>query len=382
MEMTRMTSRELAGAPPVIPAPPVRIGADPTQGVHVAVSTAAVDRVWDRFLATDGGHLLQSSSWAHVKATHGWQPLRVVATRDGHTHAGVQLLFRHRAPFGTIAYAPAGPAFDHADPRLCATVLRHVQDECRRRRVRLLVLQPPQRHQHVVLPALRHAGFRPAAEPLELYPSTTVVLDLTQPEPALLAAMRKSTRYNIRRGQRDGITVRGGDVAEFHRLLVVTGRRQGFTAPDADYLDRLHRTMASAGHARILVAEHGGEALAAALVVGFGDRVYLKRAAWSGRHRHLHPNEVLQWHVIRWAKQAGYRHYDLEGVDRAAAQPAGAALGSVTAFKIGFGGTVQESPTARIWTPHPVLRSLYGTLGQLADSRFGRRLIERVRTAR
>jgi lipid II:glycine glycyltransferase (peptidoglycan interpeptide bridge formation enzyme) len=138
------------------------------------------------------------------------------------------------------------------------------------------------------------------------------------------------------------------------------------------------------GHARIFVAEHAGEPVSAALVVAFGDRVSLKRAAWSAADRSLRPNELLHWHVMRWARQAGYARYDLEGVDPRAASSGerteARAADAVTAFKLGFGGEVALSPPARQWIANPVLRGAQRPLRHVLDSATGRRLVEKIRT--
>jgi hypothetical protein len=102
MDTTLMTSREIADASPVVPTLPVHRVADSTREPHLAVSTAWMDHAWDRFLAADDGHPLQSCGWAHVKATHGWQPLRLIATRDEHTTAGVQLPGRRQGRYMAV----------------------------------------------------------------------------------------------------------------------------------------------------------------------------------------------------------------------------------------------------------------------------------------
>jgi peptidoglycan pentaglycine glycine transferase (the first glycine) len=347
------------------------------------ISTAAADPAWDAFLSTtDGGHHLQSSAWGRVKSGLGWRTVRLAALRDGRIHGGGQLLLRSVPAVGAVAYLPAGPLFARADQNLVDDVLRGLQQVCRRFRVRLALLQPPRQHADLVLPALAAHGFADVGDLVELYPTATLLVDVGRGEDEMLAGMRKSTRYKIRRAQRLGVTVRhdGGldDVAVFHQMLALTGERQGFAVPAPEYFRSLLRTMGR--QARLFVAEYEGVPVSGALVIAFGDRVSLKRAAWSGDHNAIRPNELLQWSVIRWARDNGFRLYDLEGIDRAVVADGRidtTAAESVTSFKLGLGGRLALEPGAWQWTPSPLLRT---PLQAVLRSVPGRRLVERIRT--
>jgi lipid II:glycine glycyltransferase (peptidoglycan interpeptide bridge formation enzyme) len=74
-------------------------------------------------------------------------------------------------------------------------------------------------------------GFRTA--PLHINPDRTWILDLTQNEEDILKNMRKSTRYEINRIGKTGITLKQGhtpkDLDIFWQLHLETVSRQGFT---------------------------------------------------------------------------------------------------------------------------------------------------------
>ena len=355
---------------------------------ELRVSSADCDPRWDGFVSrSPGGHHLQSTYWARVKAALGWQAARVTAVRDGDICGGAQVLLRRVPLLGTIGYVALGPVLDHDDVTLRNCVLQGLQHISRERRTRYLVVQPPSAHQETVLPELRARGFREAGTLVEPNPTATVVVDLAPDEATLLAAMRKSTRYNVRRAERIGVRVREGgerDTPTFHRLLMMTARRQGFSVPPEQYFAHLLRVMGPDGHAKIFLAEYEGRPLSAVLVIAFGDRVWVKRAAWSGDQREVRPNELLQWTVIRWAKRAGYRFYDFEGIDRTCAVPTApgrSGRDSVTAFKMGFGGDVVVSPPAYQRITHPLLRRAHDPAVRFVlNSAAGRWLVETVRT--
>jgi hypothetical protein len=66
-------------------------------------SRAFEDQEWDSFLVeTPGGHHVQTSLWAQVKATVGMQAIRVLATGDGHLVGGGQVLMSRVPIIGVV----------------------------------------------------------------------------------------------------------------------------------------------------------------------------------------------------------------------------------------------------------------------------------------
>jgi lipid II:glycine glycyltransferase (peptidoglycan interpeptide bridge formation enzyme) len=167
-----------------------------------------------------------------------------------------------------------------------------------------------------------------------------------------LAALRSNTRRHIRSALRSGLTVRIGeeaDVTTLQRLLEDTGRRQDFAVYPEAHHRCLWRTFAWE-HAVLLLAEREGMPVAANLVVGFGDSAVFKVGAWDGSEAAAHPNELLHWHGMRWARERGHAFYDLEGISLPAARAlrAGESLpestSGVTRFKARFAGEVVLLP--------------------------------------
>lgn len=70
---------------------------------------------------------------------------------------------------------------------------------------------------------------------------------------------------------------------------------------------------------------------------------------WSGERAGIRPNELLHWHAMRWGREAGYRWYDLEGIDPHTARAVlrgerPEKIDGLTHFKLGFGGEVVTLP--------------------------------------
>ncbi len=339
----------------------------------VAVERGSPADEWDQFLShAPGGHHVQTSLWAEVKAVLGWRATRIVVRREGEITGGCQVLLRDVGPLGVIGYAPRSPVVHEDDMRTLDLVLGALDDLATQERVLYLKVQPPANRSNVE-GVLLSRGF--VASSLETAPSATVRIELGRSPEELLTAMRSGARSNIRKAERKGVTVRCGgeeDLKTFCQIVASTARRQGFSPyPDA-YYGRMWRAFAERGQATLMIAEREGRALSAALLIGWGDTVIYKMGGWSGERSDIHPNELLHWSGILWSKEGGYRWYDLEGIDREVASavvtnqaiPPSGRTGP-DRFKLGLGGQVTLFPVAYDRAYRPPLGPVVSRLATL-----------------
>lgn len=309
---------------------------------------------WRQFLAAQPRvHLLQTTEWGQLKTAFGWDAIRLLS---GHT--GVQILFR-RLPLGfSLAYLPKPLPSAYQSPDLW----EEVDALCRRKRAVFLKLEPdewqepPSPHPS---PVSRLTGFFPSWHNIQ--PPRTVVVDLCGSEDDVLARMKQKTRYNIRLALKKEVTVRPwDDLAGFHRLMLVTGGRDGFGVHALQYYQRAYDLFHPAGMADLLLAEYDGRPLAALMVFARDGRAYYLYGASSDEERNRMPTYLLQWEAMRWARARGAEEYDLWGVPDAdeatlEAQFEGRrdGLWGVYRFKRGFGGEVMRAHQAldRIYNP-------------------------------
>jgi len=161
----------------------------------VAVSSEPLDVEWDAFVdAAPGGHHLQTSLWAQVKAKHGWRAKRFTVRRDGTIVVGCQLLVR-RLPLGSIAYCPRGPLSVDSDAALVDRLISELAAIARRERILYVKVQPPVGRTDIE-PLLLACGF--VRSDLPATPTATVRIDLARDPEEILAGMRAGTRANVR----------------------------------------------------------------------------------------------------------------------------------------------------------------------------------------
>lgn len=334
-------------------------------GLDLSVSEGLADPEWNAFVASaPGGNYLQTSTWARVKAAVGLRAVRIVLRREGAIVCGCQMFIREAPLLGGVAYVPLGPVMGSADPAIRAAFLHALDRVARRTRVAFLKLQPATPDPHLQR-ELAGAGF--VTSDLSVAPTCTVRIAVAgRSDEELLARMRASTRGNLRRGDKSAVRVESRGAAGLPILqeqLEATARRQGFAAYEAAYQQRLWEAFATEAEARLLVAELDGEPLASAMLVAFGDTVVHKVAGWSRTASKVRPNELIHWHAMRWARDAGYAFYDLGGISpeavRALREDGDAARrdprNGVAFFKLGLGGEVVDGPPA-FDRPMPTMR--------------------------
>jgi FemAB-related protein (PEP-CTERM system-associated) len=119
-------------------------------------------------------------------------------------------------------------------------------------------------------------------------------------------------RKNVRRAQKNELEVRVGGIElldAFYRVLQLSWRSLGTPLYSKHYFRRVLQTFPNNTH--VYVCEHESKPAAVALVGHFNGTV---EGLWAGCDpalRHLQPNYVLYWEMIRHACAAGYRQFHL-----------------------------------------------------------------------
>ncbi|MGD0695517.1 MAG: peptidoglycan bridge formation glycyltransferase FemA/FemB family protein [Terriglobia bacterium] len=343
----------------------VRAPSLPTVQFDIAVSHQLDDPEWDAFLTTiPGVSYAQTSLWAQAKDALGYRVARVILRRGKRIVGGAQMLIRQFAFGQAFGYVPLAPVLRRDHPGWAKQIVEELCRVARTEDVQFLAVQPP--GSGAVLGALGDCGFRPSS--LELAPTATCLIDLSDNLDDIFSQIQTKTRRNIRFGERNGIAVREGaeqDIPVFYRLHAETARRQGFSAYPEDYYFSTWQAFAPARCAALFIAEFEGDPLATLFVIAFGDKVTDWKAGWSGAHGSCHPNEVTRWAAIKWAKSHGFHFYDIGGMRRDAVlmilrgETMPRSVAASAHFKLQFGGEPVLFPQASIYVCNSSLRWAY-----------------------
>lgn len=131
---------------------------------------------------------------------------------------------------------------------------------------------------------------------------------------------RSQVQRNIRRAEREGLTVRRGTspddlVDTFYRLHLRTRRRQGVPVQPRRFFRLLWDNTIATGLGSLLIVEAGTQPIAAAVFLTWNETVIYKFGASDESSWSLRPNHLLFWHAIRAACEQGCRWFDFGRTD-------------------------------------------------------------------
>ncbi len=274
------------------------------------------ENVWNAFILSHSPHaLFQLWAWGDVEKKMGHHVWRW-GWFDKNSLVGVAQIIKVSARRGMFLHIRHGPVGD-----INFTDLKELAKNERSWFIRI----SPQ----VTEPGLyKNMGFVPA--PIHAMDAEVCwVLDLDKTEDDLLAGMRKTTRYEIRKAQKMGVKiVKSNDISKFLDLYSDTSNRHNFVQhkgirEEMETLD-----------AQLYLASFEGKILAAAIIVYFGDEaVYHHGASIPSK---IPGSYLIQWEAVCEARKRGKKLYNFWGIapDNKLNHP----WRGITLFKTGFGG--------------------------------------------
>lgn len=166
------------------------------------------------------------------------------------------------------------------------------------------------------------------------------VLDLHATEEALLADMRKATRYEIRRAAKDGVEIISSrDVKylkEFDRLYKKTSDRHGFVPHEG--IREEFTIFSKRNQAMLYLGKYHNKVYASAIVLYYGQQAIYHHGA--SINAPVPVSAAVQWKAICEAKERGMNVYNFWGI--APESNTKHPWRGITVFKKGFGGHIIE----------------------------------------
>lgn len=306
------------------------------------------DAEWDALASqTPESGLMQSSAWAAFKRAEGYETRRYGFWEGEHLHGGATFYTYSAGRESGFVVCPEGPVLpwgDTARARVCLRALIAVAERLGEPHGALgLRIEP---HLPPPAPSLLRNWSR---APVDLTPTHTLVVDVTQPDDALLRALRPKARYNLALSQRHGVQVICStdmrDWPRFYALFVETAQRNGFFAEPYGFFLNLGAALFPSGQAALLLTEWQGQVLAAHVVVFYGRRATYLYGGSMTRHKNVMPSHALYWAGMQEARARGCLEYDLFGYDPFG-QPDHLYAG-ISRFKAQWGAARRDSLGAR-----------------------------------
>lgn len=291
---------------------------------------------YDAFVAERAPQaFFQDWQWGVVQERMGSPVMRFGYYR-GTTLAATAACAVVRARRGNYLHVRHGPVVDMGDTTLFADVTGHLRGIAKTHACSYIRISPlvPDTADNAL--TLKTFGYVPSAIHA-MDAERCWVLDIAPTEETIMAGMRKTTRYEIRRAPKVGVTVTQstatGDMGTFLSLYAKTAARQGFVGHHG--IAEEFETYASSGQAALFFGEHEGTILSAALIVFTATQAIYRHGASVPSN--IPASYLVQWEAIREAKRRGIGTYNFWGIapDDNPRHP----WKGLTLFKKGFGGS-------------------------------------------
>lgn len=285
--------------------------------MEVKYKTLECRAEWNDFIAKEPAFgLLQSWEWGEFKEKLGWKAFRIAIEQKGEIIAGAQLLIKSFIPgLASFAYIPRGPVGNWLNPEIAPRLFSEIHRVALRYKAIFLKIEPPLINDRGIDRILRRFNFRSSASTNQ--PRATIILDLKMDLNDILIQMRKKTRQYISAAGREGISIRVGtseDLAAFYRMIRATSQREHFPSRVRSYYELEWQTFAASEQSILLIANYRDQPIAVRTAHFLGKHAAEFHAASAYGFPRLHPNYLLVWEAIKWAKQKGCLTYDLWGI--------------------------------------------------------------------
>ncbi len=300
---------------------------------------------WDEWAEPiAGASFLQSWEWGEFQRSVGHEPIRVFLKDAGKIIDGFQGFF-HTVGMGiTYLYVPGSnrDVFEHKE------VINFLKT------LKVTFVRVEAAHQNTgndFAPAMP-IGVSPTKA---RQPQQTILLDLSQPQDALLSEMHTKTRYNIRLAEKKGVHVIEEQSADvFWQLMQETAGRGAFRSHDLSY----YQAFLKLSNVHQVTAYVGDQPAVSNLCLSFGDTFVYVHGASSSKYRAYMAPYLVQWRTIEHAKALGFKYYDMWGVAPQVPNESTEhtkcfhnycwddrhRFAGITRFKVGFGGLPYTNP--------------------------------------
>jgi len=310
-------------------------------------------QIWENFLLTQKEKtFLNSWNWGEFQKKIEDKIWRF-GVYDKDILIAVALVVRIKAKRGTFLFLPHSPVGNLNALKPLLDKLKELGKEEKASFIRIAPVWERIEENNKIFSNL---GFLQA--PIHMHPENSWELDISKTEDQVLNQMRKTTRYLIKKAEKnkDIEIVKGTDLEQFSRLLAKTAIRHRFVPFSLKYLKNQFSCFSSDNQITMYLGKYKGEVISGAVIVFWQNIGFYHHGASVPKHN---SNEVpvsylMQWQAIKEAKNRGCTRYNFWGIAEAEDDKKHPWHG-LTVFKKGFGGQrknyvkTQDLPLSKLY---------------------------------
>ncbi len=242
---------------------------------------------------------------------------------------GTAIISKIKARRGTFLLIQHGPIIVKDREKAFSFFIEEVKKIAKREKAKFIRLNPLWKEipQKLILSPIQENAYE-----------STLKLNITPSEEDLLKSFRKTTRYLIKKAEKDEkITIEKTDnkekLVDYFSLNKKVANRQGFVPFSNKYIEKEFE--AFLGNALLFLGRYEGEVGAGAIVIFWGGIAFYHQAASDSKFMKHSIPYLIQWEAIKEAKKRGCFLYDFWGYVDPSLNPNHPWAGP-TLFKLGY----------------------------------------------
>lgn len=292
---------------------------------------------------------LQSLEWGNFQEKLGFPVIRLGVFKNQALKAIAQVI-KIKAKRGNFLFVPHGPIIKDNDKNQIKLLIKKLTEYliniAKAENFDFLRIAPILENTLAYKKIFQDLGYKTA--PIYLHAETTWVLSLDKTEEEILSQMRKTTRYLIRKAQKQGIVIEKRidkkAIKDFYDLYLETAKREKFTPFSYDYIQKEFEAFQKTGSCLFFFAKVDLQYLASSLIIFNKNCAFYHQGA--SIHTKFPSSYLLQWEAIKEAKKRGCQYYNFWGIYDEVSKRTPKSWQGLTLFKTGFGGqTIRYLPT-------------------------------------
>jgi lipid II:glycine glycyltransferase (peptidoglycan interpeptide bridge formation enzyme) len=296
--------------------------------------------IWENSIQSQPEYtFLHSWNWGSFNLAMGNKIWRL-GIYDGKELAGVALVVGIQAKRGKFLFMPHALLAQLTDNNKQLTafnfLIDYLKDLAGKEGCSFIRISPLLERNEENLKLFQSLGFRRA--PIHMHAESTLLLDITKTEEELLKNMRKTTRYLVRKMEKEGVVIEkenplSGD--SFLKLQDKVAERKHFSVFSKKQIMAELDSFCSDNQLIIFNARYKNEVIASALIVFYGYRAFYYQSASYTEHKNISAPYLVVWRAINEAKKRGCKLFDFYGASPA--DKPNHPWAGPTLFKQGFG---------------------------------------------
>lgn len=281
-----------------------------------------VKKYEDFIQESEANNIMQSVEWSKLK--HDWE-CEIVILQDDDKIIGSALVLLRKIPYinSYIAYIPRGPILNEYNKENMKKIVNEILLLKEKYNIFLIRFDPRIETNKELVKELKSV-FRIRGEKIStkrnINPRLNMIIDLNSKDTIedIFKTFSKSTKLNIKKARKLGCVVEDvtnkEGLKEFYQLHEVTGVRDNFIIRPYEYFETIYDLFYNDGKIKILRVRKDEQVFGSIVLLSSGNTLWYYAGASSNFQGKYRANYLLQTYAINFAKEMGYKFYDMGGI--------------------------------------------------------------------